>query len=79
MRREDFIAGANKIVALPRLDVDRPVRGIVHAIEKQFRACGMCSSRDFGYIEYGPDGVRGYRAGHEAGAGGKQGIEIVEV
>ena len=46
VRREDLVSRTDQVVAVERLHVDRSVRRVVHRIEEDLGADGVCALRD---------------------------------
>ena len=57
MRSKDLIAGADEIVAIEILHIQGTVRGVVHSIEKNLRAHGVCHPRRLFNVYDGPQRV----------------------
>src|SRR5262249_37163639 len=63
VRRKNFIAGADEVIAAKRLDIDRAMRAIVHGVNKDLCPGSMCDSRDLSNIENRTDGIRSQGTG----------------
>ena len=67
VRSEYLVSAANQIVAAKLLHINRPVRAVVHAIQKNFGAGRVGHFRDRGHIHDRAQRVRCHRAGHQPG------------
>ena len=79
VRREDFVAGADEIIAVEILDIERAMRRVLNRVEKYLRAGGMGQPGGFFHVHDRAERVGGHGAGDEMGARVEQGLEIVGV
>src|SRR5215469_7555312 len=79
MRRENLVTRTHQVVTVEGLNVDQPVRAIVHTVEKDFGTMGVCYFRRSGNINNRSDCIRGEGAGHQSRRGRYQRDKVPDV
>ena len=76
VRRENLVARAHEIIAVDRLDVDRPMRPEVHRVEKHLSAGCVREPCHVRHVDAGTRGIRRHRARDESCPLRQQRLEI---